>query len=64
MDIYQSFLAGQSVVLPPGLPDGLYCLSTVVDPIDQLGCQVVMSARPADVSCRPSWGPALTSSPH
>ena len=36
MDIYQSFLAGQSVVLPPGLPDGLYCLTTVVDPIDQL----------------------------
>ena len=36
MDIYQSFLAGQSVVLPLGLPDGLYCLTTVVDPIDQL----------------------------
>ena len=36
MDIYQSFLAGQSVVLPPELPDGLYCLTTVVDPIDQL----------------------------
>ena len=36
MDIYQSFLAGQSLVLPPGLPDGLYCLTTVVDPIDQL----------------------------
>jgi hypothetical protein len=36
MDIYQSFLAGQSVVLPPGLADGLYCLTTVVDPIDQL----------------------------
>ena len=36
MNIYQSFLAGQSVVLPPGLPDGLYCLTTVVDPIDQL----------------------------
>jgi Lysyl oxidase len=36
MDIYQSFLAGQSVVLPPGLPDGLYCLTTVVDPNDQL----------------------------
>jgi hypothetical protein len=36
MDIYQSFLAGQSLVLPPGLPNGLYCLSTVVDPIDQL----------------------------
>lgn len=36
MDIYQSVLAGQSLVLPPGLPDGLYCLTTVVDPIDQL----------------------------
>jgi hypothetical protein len=36
MDIYQSFLAGQSLVLPTGLADGLYCLSTVVDPIDQL----------------------------
>jgi hypothetical protein len=36
MDIYQSFLAGQSVILPPGLADGLYCLTTVVDPIDQL----------------------------
>jgi hypothetical protein len=36
MDIYQSFLPGQSLVLPPGLPNGLYCLTTVVDPIDQL----------------------------
>ena len=36
MDIYQSSLPGQSLVLPPGLPNGLYCLTTVVDPIDQL----------------------------
>jgi hypothetical protein len=36
MDIYQSFLPGQSLLLPPGLPNGLYCLTTVVDPIDQL----------------------------
>jgi len=36
MDIYQSTLAGQSLVLPTGLADGLYCLATVVDPIDQL----------------------------
>ena len=26
MDIYQSFLAGQRLVLPEGLADGLYCL--------------------------------------
>ena len=36
LDMYRSSLAGQSLVLPPGLPNGLYCLSTVVDPIDQL----------------------------
>jgi hypothetical protein len=36
MDIYQSFLAGQRLVLPDGLPDGVYCLQTVVDPINQL----------------------------
>jgi hypothetical protein len=36
MDIYQNFLAGQALLLPEGLPDGLYCLRTVVDPINQL----------------------------
>lgn len=36
MDVYQSFLAGQSLRLPRRLPDGVYCLSTVVDPLDQL----------------------------
>ena len=36
MDVYQSFLAGQALRLPDDLPDGLYCLETVVDPIDQL----------------------------
>ena len=36
MDIYQSFLAGQRLVLPDGLADGLYCLQTVVDPVNQL----------------------------
>jgi hypothetical protein len=36
MDVYKSFLAGQSLRLPDGLPNGLYCLTTVVDPIDQL----------------------------
>ena len=36
MDIYQSFLAGQALRLPDDLPNGLYCLETVVDPIDQL----------------------------
>jgi|GEM_PF-2030999 len=36
MDIYQSFLAGQRLVLPDALADGLYCLQTVVDPVNQL----------------------------
>ena len=36
MDVYQSFLAGQSLTLPKNLADGLYCLRTVVDPINQL----------------------------
>jgi hypothetical protein len=36
MDIYQSFLAGQRLVLPDGLADGLYCLQTEVDPVNQL----------------------------
>jgi hypothetical protein len=35
-DVYQSYLAGQALELPRGLPDGLYCLETVVDPLDQL----------------------------
>ncbi len=36
MDVYQSFLAGQALRLPADLANGLYCLETVVDPIDQL----------------------------
>jgi hypothetical protein len=36
MDVYQSFLAGQSLQLPKSLKNGLYCLETVVDPLDQL----------------------------
>lgn len=36
MDIYQSFLAGQSLPLPRRLADGVYCLETVVDPLGQL----------------------------
>jgi hypothetical protein len=36
MDVYQSFLAGQSLRLPRRLDDGVYCLRTVGDPIDQL----------------------------
>jgi hypothetical protein len=36
MDVYQSFLAGQFVPLPKKLKDGIYCLQTVVDPLDQL----------------------------
>ena len=36
MDVYQSFLAGQALRLPKRMKNGLYCLETVVDPIDQL----------------------------
>lgn len=36
MDIYQSYLAGQSLLLPKGLASGVYCLRTEVDPINQL----------------------------
>lgn len=36
MDVYQSFLAGQALRLPEQLENGLYCLETTVDPIDQL----------------------------
>ena len=36
VDIYQSFLAGQYLRLPRNLKPGLYCLETIVDPIDQL----------------------------
>lgn len=36
MDTYQSFLAGQYLPLPKKLDDGIYCLHTVVDPLDQL----------------------------
>ena len=36
MDVYQSFLAGQSLPLPRRLEDGVYCLETVVDPRNQL----------------------------
>jgi hypothetical protein len=36
MDVYQSYLAGQSLQLPKRLEDGVYCLRTVVDPLDQL----------------------------
>lgn len=36
VDVYQSFLAGQSLTLPRGTADGLYCLRTTVDPRDQL----------------------------
>lgn len=36
MDVYPSFLAGQSLRLPKNLEHGLYCLETIVDPIDQL----------------------------
>jgi hypothetical protein len=36
MDVYQSFLAGQSLKLPKNLKNGLYCMETTVDPIDQL----------------------------
>ena len=36
MDVYENFLAGQSLLLPDGLPPGVYCLETVVDPLDEL----------------------------
>lgn len=36
MDVYQSYHAGQSLRLPRRLEDGVYCLETVVDPLDQL----------------------------
>lgn len=36
MDVYENFLAGQSLQLPRRLEDGVYCLQTVVDPLDQL----------------------------
>lgn len=36
MDVYQSFLPGQSLTLPRATADGLYCLRTTVDPRDQL----------------------------
>jgi hypothetical protein len=35
-DIYPSYLAGQALRLPRNLKNGLYCLETIVDPIDQL----------------------------
>ncbi|MDQ3629534.1 MAG: lysyl oxidase family protein [Actinomycetota bacterium] len=35
-DVYQSFLDGQSLSLPPRLPDGRYCLRIRVDPSNQL----------------------------
>lgn len=35
-DVYQSDLAGQALLLPPGMGDGLYCLRVKVDPRDQL----------------------------
>jgi len=36
VDVYQSFLAGQAMRLPPGAGDGLYCLQIRVDPKDQV----------------------------
>lgn len=36
VDVYQSFLAGQAIKLPPRLRDGLYCLQLRVDPRDTL----------------------------
>lgn len=36
VDVYQSFLAGQAIKLPPRMGDGLYCLRIEVDPADQL----------------------------
>lgn len=36
VDVYGSYLPGQFLTLPDGLPNGLYCLRTTVDPRDQL----------------------------
>jgi hypothetical protein len=36
VDIYQSFLAGQSLRLPNRSRNGLYCLKTTVDPGNKL----------------------------
>lgn len=36
MDVYENSLAGQSLRLPDGLRRGVYCLETVVDPLDEL----------------------------
>jgi hypothetical protein len=36
MDVYQSWLAGQSLRLPKNVQNGVYCLETTVDPLDQL----------------------------
>ena len=36
VDVYQSFLAGQAIKLPPRLRDGLYCLQLRVDPRNTL----------------------------
>ncbi len=35
-DVYESYLAGQSLRLPNRLRDGVYCLRITVDPLDQL----------------------------
>jgi hypothetical protein len=36
MDVYRSYLAGQALLLPRNLPNGVYCLVTVVDPSNRL----------------------------
>ena len=36
VDVYQSYLAGQAMRLPPNARDGLYCLEIKVDPKNQL----------------------------
>jgi hypothetical protein len=36
VDVYQSYLAGQAIALPPRMGDGLYCLQITVDPQNQL----------------------------
>jgi hypothetical protein len=35
-DVYQSFLPGQALQLPEGMPNGRYCVRVTVDPLDQL----------------------------
>lgn len=36
VDVYASYLSGQSIVIPPRVDGGIFCLSIRVDPLDRL----------------------------